>query len=438
VIARAAIVLCAAGLAALAAAAGGASDVRADSPAPPWIEAGDVPPPAWARAVAPRVDDLGQPGDLTIYERPNRASPRRGVTRPGASLPFYGEKRGSGCDGRWWLVGPWAWTCSDDAELQPAAPEAPPFPPEVNGLSLRYFFVGPEGASGYASLESAREGTEDRQLEGGWAVGVVEERSTDVDERWARTQKGLWIARRDLIPARPSPFHGELLASDRLDFGWVVAERASVWSSPSSRQKPIGTRARFDRVVVRGANEGVTAGDRAGTMLQIDDAAWVLARDVARPNGSAPPPEVTGASERWIDVDTATQTLVAYEGTRPVYATLVSTGRGPVGTDTATPVGVHRIWVKLLTSDMDNVEREDVTQHYSMQDVPFVQFFDGSVALHGTYWHSDFGHVHSHGCVNLSPIDARWLFEFTEPRLPTGWSAVLPMPEMPSTVVRVR
>ena len=382
---------------------------------------------------------------MTIYAGPSRASPRRGVTRAGASLPFYGEKRGSGCDGRWWLVGPWAWTCSDDAELLPGAPEAPPLPPEVNGLSLRYFFVGPEGASAYANLESAHEGTEDRQLEGGWAVGVVEERSTDVDERWARTAKGLWVARRDLVPARPSPFHGEVLASDHLDFGWIVADHAAVWASPSTKQKPTGTHPRFERVAVRGTNDDAAAGTSAhgeraapSAMLQIDDASWVLARDVARPSVSPPPPDVSGVAERWIDVDTATQTLVAYEGARPVYATLVSTGRGPAGTDTATPLGIHRIWVKLRTSDMDNVEREDLTQHYSMQDVPFVQFFDGAVALHGTYWHGDFGRVHSHGCVNLSPVDSRWLFGFTEPRLPDGWSAVLPTPATPATVVRVR
>jgi lipoprotein-anchoring transpeptidase ErfK/SrfK len=87
---------------------------------------------------------------------------------------------------------------------------------------------------------------------------------------------------------------------------------------------------------------------------------------------------------------------------------------------------------------MDNVERDDVTQHYSMQDVPYVQFFDGAVALHGTYWHRDFGRAHSHGCVNLAPIDARWLFDFTEPHLPDGWFAILPTPGSSATVVRIR
>ena len=78
---------------------------------------------------------------------------------------------------------------------------------------------------------------------------------------------------------------------------------------------------------------------------------------------------------------------------------------------------MHRIWVKILASDMDNVERDDLDAHYSLEDVPYVQFFDNAVALHGTYWHRDFGHVKSHGCVNLAPLDARWLFDFTGPRV---------------------
>ena len=87
---------------------------------------------------------------------------------------------------------------------------------------------------------------------------------------------------------------------------------------------------------------------------------------------------------------------------------------------------------------MSNVEREDRDAHYSLEDVPDVQFFDGAVALHGTYWHGDFGHPRSHGCVNLSPLDARWLFEFTEPHLPAGWNAAYPTRNDEGSIVRVR
>ncbi len=157
----------------------------------------------------------------------------------------------------------------------------------------------------------------------------------------------------------------------------------------------------------------------------------------ARGSGCSPEPIDRLRAERWIDVDRASQTLVAYEGARPVFATLVSTGRGPDGTDTATPPGTHRIWVKMLASDMANTGQGDDAS-YSLQEVPYVQFFDRGVALHGTYWHRDFWRVRSHGCVNLSPLDARWLFDFTQPGLPRAWTAVYPTGIDVGTLVRVR
>lgn len=202
-----------------------------------------------------------------------------------------------------------------------------------------------------------------------------------------------------------------------------------MWPEPSPKAKPKGAKARFQLVHVA---------EESGVYVRVGDGEWMLARDLARPHTAPPPAEVTRPGERWIDVELATQTLVAYEGDRPVYATLVSTGRGPVGTDAATPPGVHRIWVKIQASDMDNVERDDLDAHYSLEDVPYVQFFDKAVALHGTYWHRDFGHTKSHGCVNLAPLDARWLFDFTGPHLPAGWAAAYPVPTDPGTAVRVR
>ena len=173
-------------------------------------------------------------------------------------------------------------------------------------------------------------------------------------------------------------------------------------------------------------------------MVRVEDDGWMMARDLARPTTAEPPVQLVAPDEHWIDVDTASETLVAYEGIRPVYATLASTGRGALGSGAETPAGVHRIWVKIRASDMDNVGREEAEESYSMDEVPYVQFFDGAVALHGTYWHGDFGHVRSHGCVNLSPRDARWLFSFTAPRMPSGWAAVFPTPLDPGSIVRVR
>ncbi len=141
--------------------------------------------------------------------------------------------------------------------------------------------------------------------------------------------------------------------------------------------------------------------------------------------------------ERWIDVSLKTQTLVAYEGTRPVYVTLVSTGKkGSKEEPFDTPIGRWRIYSKHVSSTMDGNTASD--GNYSIQDVPWTMFFYGSYALHGAFWHRSFGRRRSHGCVNLGPSDARWLFFWTTPFLPEGWHGVHSTDESPGTTVIVR
>ena len=128
---------------------------------------------------------------------------------------------------------------------------------------------------------------------------------------------------------------------------------------------------------------------------------------------------------KWIDVSIPKQSLVAYEGVTPVYATLVSTGIGgsadPKETH-ATVQGAFKIYEKHTTVTMDG---HDTADSFDLRDVPFVQYFNGSYALHAAYWHDDFGRLHSHGCVNMAPRDAAWLFRWTDPRVPEGWHAVM-------------
>jgi lipoprotein-anchoring transpeptidase ErfK/SrfK len=148
------------------------------------------------------------------------------------------------------------------------------------------------------------------------------------------------------------------------------------------------------------------------------------------------PPEEVRPHDRWIDVDVKQQLLIAYQGRSPRYATLISSGRSTEAS--RTPQGVFRLWAKLDYTDMDDIERTDVPQNYSIQDVPWVQFFKGSYGFHAAFWHNDFGRRRSHGCINLAPADARYLFQFTEPVLPAGWNAILPIPDDNPTIVRVR
>lgn len=137
-------------------------------------------------------------------------------------------------------------------------------------------------------------------------------------------------------------------------------------------------------------------------------------------------PSVATGERKWIDISIRRQTLMAYVGRRPVYGALVSTGRGGMGdpeTEFATVRGTFMIYAKHVAATMDG--SEDVSDSYSLLDVPFVQYFHKGYALHGTYWHDEFGRVRSHGCINLTPRDAAWLFEWTDPNVPSDWHGVI-------------
>lgn len=407
----------------------GAAPARADL-TPPW---GDVPLPPGAQSA--RILLADQP----LLTGPFGAAARRGSAARDVHLPIFAAKRGAGCRGAWLQIGPIAWVCEDAVEVSNAAPIEPGrsmLPESPDGLPYRYYFVGSDGSSAYKELSHVEVTEPDMVLQPGFAVAITAERNVD-GARYGRTAHNLWVPMRDLGAVRSFTFQGEVIKDTpggRIPVAWVVSEHARVLTRPSAGAPSSGSKSRFETVPVLDVIQGPTA-----RFLRIGEGAFMAARDVRHPEMAEPPSEVDAdAGERWIDVDLETQTLVAYEGRRPVFATIVSTGKGKPGTPLGTPKGVHRIWIKLLTSDMDNLEDDNAARYYRMEDVPWVQYFSKGVGLHGAFWHRSFGSVRSHGCVNLSPLDAQRLFFWTGPHIPAGWTAAFPTAHEPGTVIRVR
>ncbi|AUX26611.1 hypothetical protein SOCEGT47_071810 [Sorangium cellulosum] len=403
---------------------------------PPWVPAGEAPLPAWVRSA--RVLKRDQP----LFEAPGKDPRRRGSVDRNVQLPVFAARRADGCPGRWLEVGATAWLCDDAVELSAAGPISPlvrTWREMPDGLPYRYYFVGPDGSFGYRRAEAADIDAPDAQLEPGFAVAIVEER-VEGGSRYGRTNSGFWVPMRDLGPVHAFAFRGVELPEDAEDIAiaWVVSERAPLFTrTRAGFTRTEARKARFEAVPYLEEAQGPSG--RLARIAEGDEASWISVRDLRRPTAAPPPPEVdVDAGERWIDVERSTQTLVAYEGRRPVFTTLVSTGKGAPGSPRATPAGTYRVWAKLLTSDMDNLEDEEAERYYRMEDVPYVQYFSRGVGLHGAFWHRSFGQVRSHGCVNLAPLDAQRLFWWTSPRLPAGWTAVLPTAHEPGTVVRVR
>jgi lipoprotein-anchoring transpeptidase ErfK/SrfK len=113
------------------------------------------------------------------------------------------------------------------------------------------------------------------------------------------------------------------------------------------------------------------------------------------------PPAATALGPKWIDIQLSAQALTAYEGETPVLRALVSTGvaRFP------TPKGEYAILSKVRSQVMSG-------PGYYLPNVEFVSYFHKGYAIHGTYWHNNFGHPMSHGCVNMTNADAAWLYDW--------------------------
>jgi hypothetical protein len=136
------------------------------------------------------------------------------------------------------------------------------------------------------------------------------------------------------------------------------------------------------------------------------------------------PASFAKGNQKWIDISILKQTLVLYEGDKPVFVTLISTGQDGMGdpkTTKSTPRGTFRIREKHVTATMD---ANEVGNKFELRDVPWVQYFEAGYALHAAYCHDVYGTARSHGCVNLSPVDARKVFLWSDPPIPQGWHGV--------------
>jgi hypothetical protein len=136
---------------------------------------------------------------------------------------------------------------------------------------------------------------------------------------------------------------------------------------------------------------------------------WLEARLVGRVTPRTTPPEgVTGS--RWIEVNLEQQTLAVYDQGQMVFATMIATGIEPFWTRP----GLFQVREKLAETVMRGAFEADQSDFYYLEDVPWTMYFDDARALHAAYWRARFGFPQSHGCVNLSPGDAHWLFDWAQ------------------------
>jgi lipoprotein-anchoring transpeptidase ErfK/SrfK len=150
------------------------------------------------------------------------------------------------------------------------------------------------------------------------------------------------------------------------------------------------------------------------------------------------PPKVLGdsTSDKVIYVDLTNQRLYAYEGDVLVHSFLVSTGKWG-----RTPTGTFSIWGKFRYTKMSGGSTALRTYYY-LPNVPYVMFFSNDTiassrgfSLHGTYWHDNFGHPMSHGCVNMKTPEAGIIYNWSAPKIPEGKTSTKVSSDNPGTKV---
>jgi hypothetical protein len=317
-------------------------------------------------------------------------------------------------------------------------------------------------------------------------VGAFNTNDAGFERRFAVTVDLRLVPTTKVKPDTGSPFHGtELGPNATLPLAWVTAEKARTYQLIKDKDEARAADELPQRVIVPlSGTARIKQGERY-YQTQKDKTVWLRAVDLAVVDRAPTLPDAAEKGEKWIDIAITQQTLVLYEGKQPIYATLISTGRDRLGdpkTTLSTPRGSFRLQSKHVAAAMDSEENSSVcggsrartssttasaaatierlTQAqakgtklgeedrrrllniekgrdpeygitvrrgaagFELRDVPWIQYFAAGYALHGAYWHDVFGTPRSHGCVNLSPIDARIVFRWTDPPLPDGWHGI--------------
>ena len=258
--------------------------------------------------------------------------------------------------------------------------------------------------------------------------------------RFWKTAAGLYAPAEHIVVHEPkTEFEGVHVGDPdekrKLPIGFVLGLHARAYRFVEGEDKPKRVD-HVDRFTVVGlTGQKKVFEDR--NYLETIDGWWM--RDVdgttTRPG---PAPADLAPGEKWIDVNLTTQSLVAFEGDKPVYATIISSGRHDdkdATKDHRTKMGSFRIREKHISATMDDDSASDGP--YSIEDVPWIMYFNQGYALHGAFWHSAFGHERSHGCVNMTPHDAKEVFGWAGPTLPQGWHGVRATATNPGTRVIV-
>ncbi len=268
--------------------------------------------------------------------------------------------------------------------------------PGLGQLKYQYSAVTNNRARVYTSFQDAvaKNGNYGLLPQSPAYVAYSTSQSSDDGRTFFLTQKG-WMDGADLKPITPSSFSGILLTRPvTFRFGWVLADTTSV----NAAGTPIRAYTRYQVI-----HEVLAVAQNPG-FIAVGADEWLPMDKVALVDPLVPAEAGAGAC-RFFYVNLAQETLSVYKDCKLVFATLVSSGA-----NNWTFKGDFNILYKVPYNSI--LPPATSTSKYYIEGVPYFMSYAGDFGFHGAYWHDDFGAATSHGCIDLSPADAKWLYDW--------------------------
>jgi hypothetical protein len=366
--------------------------------------------------------------EVPIYARPGNRWPI-GHARVGSRIPARPDTSSGCANGTWYQLSSGGYMCSSEAvhivkppvakdllterdrTRVPALDQPTPYEhaQAADGTPLLTRLPNADEVAGVRDGNPAR-GLVQRTLRGANFLTLTR-RVEAHGEVFHETLEGQFVLASALDPKPTPPMHGEHLGEKMklpLAFAFRETELICLEGDSPGRCGTVEKHARF-----RATGEV----ERDGRTLVLVEDGLAAPREAVRIVDRTKRPSGVGKSDKWIHIDLTEQAMIAYEGDEPVFATLISSGRAGFHT----PTGLWQIRRKYDTKTMRG---QGETAPYEVQDVPWALYYDGNYAAHGAYWHNHFGTPRSHGCTNIPPADARWIYHWAGPEMPQGWYAM--------------
>ncbi|MEM7136528.1 MAG: L,D-transpeptidase [Myxococcota bacterium] len=372
--------------------------------------------------------------DAFVYDKAASNPAVAGIVRRGTIVPVGAAVSGAGCKGgTWYKADPFGYVCTSlgfHVSDNPTSDNYGVPPAEVGArLPYQYARVITKRAPRYYRMPTIAEEKQARRamlkkgptpevvsslMDGDYFLALGEKATREEDGKvFYRTVRNRYVWAEDLELRNPEIVRGEQLGKDgwALPLAFVYEEDRPLLEDKGSTLEPAGTAEKHARFVV-------TDEFKKGDVGYVRGRDGIVRRDQVRVARAVERPSTVAAGTKWIHVDLGEQTLVAYEGDKPVYATVISSGKKGY----EPPIGTFKVQQKYISTTMNATDPID--GFYEVEEVPWTLYYHGGYALHGAYWHTDFGKVRSHGCTNIAPVDARWLYYWSEPDVPPSWHAV--------------